>query len=153
MIKVEILKKADALDLKDINTLIPQLTLSLQSPPLLNHKILKRLLSQDNYCCAVVRAKLSRRYGIIALGTVHFSLLPSGLIAETGDLVVDDKYKGLGLGRVILEKLINEAEKKGSRHISLRVNPARKEAIKMYLSLGFKNYPAVFYRINFPRSQ
>lgn len=151
MIKVELLKKAKEQDLKDINSLIPQLTLSSQSPPLLSPKTFRQLLDQSNSVCVVVRARIGLRHGIIAFGTIHFSRLPSGLVAETGDLVVDKNYKGLGLGRVVLEKLIEVAEKRSARHISLRVNPKRKEAIKMYLALGFAKRPAAFYRINFPR--
>mgnify|MGYP001580035246 CR=1 FL=1 len=151
MIKVELLKKASTPDLKDVNTLIPQLTLSPQSPPLLSPKTFRQLLDQSHSSCVVVRARIGLRRGIIALGTIHFSRLPSGLVAETGDLVVDKDYRNLGLGRAVLEKLIEVAEKRGARHVSLRVNPKRKEAIKMYLALGFAKHPAAFYRINFPR--
>ena len=151
MIKTEILKRATKEDLADINRLVPQLALTKKRPARLGFGQFKKILSQDNFRFIAVRRKEKGRNKIVAFGTVHWVYLASGLGAETGDLVVDEKSRALGLGRLLLDKMIDLAEKSGARHVSLRTNPKRKDALKMYDAMGLKKWKTNFYRINFPQ--
>lgn len=61
-----------------------------------------------------------------------------GLVARVEDVVVDEKYRGQGLGRKIMNDLIDIARKEKIETINLTSNPKRIAARKLYKSLGFK---------------
>ncbi|MFT4603717.1 MAG: ribosomal-protein-alanine N-acetyltransferase [Rhodothermales bacterium] len=52
-------------------------------------------------------------------------------------IIVDPSARGRGLGRRLMESLLNEARDSGARCMSLNVHPANQRAIGLYASLGF----------------
>src|SRR5690606_41083264 len=53
------------------------------------------------------------------------------------DVVVDENYRGKGIGRKLVEKLLNLAEEQKLSEVLLFTEPHREEAIKLYESLNF----------------
>ena len=62
----------------------------------------------------------------------------SGYKGWVEDVVVDNKYRGKGLGRKLMNKLLEEGKKKGLSEILLFSNEKRQAAISLYKSLDFK---------------
>lgn len=147
MFEVEILKEASKKAAEDIGALTGQISLTKISPKPISEQELADLVGQNHLNCLVVRDK-DRIIGIVVL---YFTRIPSGLIAEAEDLIVDEEYRKWGVGPLLIQKAVEIAETKGAKHISLRTNPARVEANKMYDALGFQKKETNFYRINLPR--
>ncbi len=90
---------------------------------------------------------------MIGFVIIYFIRIASGFFAVAEDLVVDEPYRRWGIGRLLMEYGIEMAEKKHARHISLRTNPKRTDANKLYRQMGFKQMPTNFFRINLPRKK
>ncbi len=88
---------------------------------------------------------------MIGFLAIYLVRIPSGLLAVVEDLIVDEPYRKRGVGRLLMEYAIDLAEKKGARHISLRTNPQRIAANKLYEQMGFRLMTTNFFRINLPR--
>ncbi len=58
--------------------------------------------------------------------------------AELCKVHVDSDYQGLGLGRMILMSLIEEAKNLGFSSVELHVTVTQKPAISLYKSVGFE---------------
>jgi predicted N-acetyltransferase YhbS len=58
--------------------------------------------------------------------------------AVVENLVVDQRYQGKGLGRILMEYAIARAKEAGCYKIGLSSNKRRREAHRFYSSLGFK---------------
>ena len=57
---------------------------------------------------------------------------------EIRGLVVDDRYRKLGIGKMLIEKAKQWAKEKGDDKLRLRCNVIRSEAHLFYQHLGFK---------------
>lgn len=64
---------------------------------------------------------------------------------EMKRLYVRGKYRGLAIGRKLIEKLINEARKLNYRYIRLDTLSTMKDAQKLYLSYGFYDIEPYIY--------
>lgn len=148
---ITILKKDTHEDLKEINRLIAGLSLGKIPPPPLTRSQLKQILAQKNVFVLTVSIGTGKNKKIIGFLTVYLVRIPSGIIAMLEDLLVDEEYRKWGIGRLLMEYGIALAEKKHSRHVSLRTNPLRVEANKLYEQLGFHRMTTNFFRINLPR--
>jgi putative acetyltransferase len=60
---------------------------------------------------------------------------------EVVKMAVAEEYRGLGIGRGLLEHAIAEAKASGARWLSLETNAKLKNAIHLYESVGFKHLP------------
>lgn len=75
------------------------------------------------------------------IGWAHVFMVPfieSGPNAELGGLVVDEKYRGSGAGRALVEHVEAWARERGAIDLSLRTNIVRDGAHKFYQHLGFE---------------
>lgn len=59
-------------------------------------------------------------------------------ICEMKRLFVRTEYRGKGIGKALSKEVINQAQKKGYKNMRLDTLPLMKEAITLYISLGFK---------------
>ncbi|MEJ8555221.1 GNAT family N-acetyltransferase [Tepidibacter sp. Z1-5] len=71
------------------------------------------------------------------IGTVGLRPI-SDKTVEILKLAVDSNFKGLGLGRRLMEKAIEESYNLGYKNIALYTNSKLKAAIGLYKKLGFK---------------
>lgn len=78
------------------------------------------------------------KYQLIGTATLVVYKIPSGIGALIEDFVVNEKYRGLGVGKKIIQHLIEYCGEKGIKYIHLTSNPQRIAANKLYRSLGFK---------------
>lgn len=144
--KVGILTKPTARDLIDINALISQIA---ERPHLLTMRELKRIVDQKKNCRLVVmRDHIGKRIGIVGMATVTLTHIPTGLVALVEDVVVDEAFRGKGIGKKLIHALIAIAEKEKAKHISLYTNPKRAAANAMYQEIGFFKKETNYYRIN-----
>ncbi|MGE5179723.1 MAG: GNAT family N-acetyltransferase [Bacteroidota bacterium] len=74
------------------------------------------------------------------IGWAHVFMVPhieSGPNAELGGLVVDEKYRGGGVGRALVDHVMAWARERGAAELTLRSNIVRNGAHKFYQHLGF----------------
>lgn len=76
--------------------------------------------------------KLSRRIGLVE------------------DVVVDESRRGQGLGRLLMEALIQRASELGLTSLKLTSRPTREAAHALYQKLGFERYDTDHFRLNLP---
>ena len=57
--------------------------------------------------------------------------------AEVGGLVVDENFRGSGVGRLLMQRAEDWAREKGYREVVLRSNVIREHAHTFYESLGY----------------
>ncbi len=63
-------------------------------------------------------------------------------IAELARMYTDDSYRGKGLAKIIIKKVLSYAKEKGYKKIILDTWKDSTSARKLYTSLGFKERPA-----------
>lgn len=131
-----------------VNYLMGQMSLSATRPKPLTSAMMKAMLSQKNVYFLAAVADSTGNEKIIGLLTIYFIRIPSGLTCVAEDLIIDEPYRKWGVGRILMERGIELAKEKRARHISLRTNPKRVEANKLYQALGFQKMETNFYRIN-----
>jgi GNAT superfamily N-acetyltransferase len=65
-------------------------------------------------------------------------LVESGPYVELGGLVVDESYRGKGVGGKLLEKVEDWARQNRCRSVSVRSNVIRHQAHKFYADQGYE---------------
>jgi len=130
-------------DLKMIGLLLEQL--SIGGKIVLNKK--QVLLGVRGSKQLIVRE--SRSETIIGIGTLCVTPTLKALKGHIEDIVVDQNYRGQGIGRRILETLIAKAKEMGVKDLELTSNPLRIEANELYKKLGFELRDTNPYRMRF----
>jgi ribosomal protein S18 acetylase RimI-like enzyme len=138
--KVSQLKTFAASELRDINALLRQLSAGDKTCSLVT---LKRILGNENIEVWIVRS--DKR--IIGMGTPVETPMFSGSSGDIEDIVVDERYRGQGLGSKITKKLIARAKARGCRHAELTSRPSRVAANNLYKKLGFTIRKTNVYRL------
>lgn len=64
--------------------------------------------------------------------------IESGIFCEIGGLVVDEKFRGKGIGKMLVEKAKEWATEKGSNKLRVRSNIQREATKNFYLHSGFR---------------
>ena len=91
-----------------------------------------------------LQEKYGEPYGRLYLAS--YSLAPAGCVAlrklddaycEMKRLYVRPMYRGLHIGKMLMEKVIEDAKQIGYRHIRLDTFPFMIEAMQMYKRYGF----------------
>ena len=141
MLTIHHLKNADQKMLKDMQTLLAQL-----SPALL--ELTKERLAQaiEHKGSAVYVVKEEET--IVGTATLLFCRsLSGGLHAFVEDVVVDEHCRGKGIGKMLMAHIIEVAKKQGVDHINLTSRPERQAANHLYQTLGFKKRETNMYRL------
>lgn len=141
MITITQLKTASKKELADINHLLPQL--SVEALPF-SFGDLKNILSQKNLLFLTARDEGR----IIGMGLLFLFRKSQGLSAAIENVVVDESYRGKGIGKLLTEKLIASAKKRKAEYIDLTSKPERTAANNLYKSLGFELRNTNAYRLN-----
>jgi GNAT superfamily N-acetyltransferase len=72
------------------------------------------------------------------IGVAHALQIESAPFAEIRGLIVDERYRGYGIGKLLIEKVKQWSKETGNKTLRLRTNVIRKEAHLFYQHLGFK---------------
>lgn len=89
---------------------------------------------------------LRRRSQIAACVTAILFATPTGNHCRIEDVVVDEKHRGKGLGRKLMEKTIAILRQKHVRSVELTSRPSRVVANALYRSIGFTLHKTNVYK-------
>ncbi|GIW62913.1 MAG: hypothetical protein KatS3mg090_0739 [Patescibacteria group bacterium] len=136
-------KNLDKSELKVLNNLLVQLSSKVRQTSSFD---LLNILSQDNVFCFVYRNNLrSPILGIVFLVKYHTL---TGIHCRLEDLVVDERYRGKGIGTELVLACINFARSLSAEYIDLTSNPSRIQANRLYQKLGFQKRETNVYRFD-----
>jgi ribosomal protein S18 acetylase RimI-like enzyme/DNA-binding HxlR family transcriptional regulator len=82
-------------------------------------------------------AVLFARIGEKIVGTCALKKIDEQTI-ELIKMAVDEAYRGLGIGRLLMEAAISRAQKMNFKQVRLETNSKLKEAVGLYKAVGFK---------------
>jgi ribosomal protein S18 acetylase RimI-like enzyme len=119
--------------------LIPQLT----QAPIPTPAELQKLL--DSLSVLIVARSPGETGEIVGAGTLGVFRTPSGLHAHIEDVIVDETYRGQGLGEALVRHLLHLAHEMGLKGVSLTCNPRRVAANQLYRKMGFKPWETNVY--------
>ena len=86
---------------------------------------------------------------IVGCATLCVYESPTGRKASVEDVVVASAYRGQGIGRTLLQRIINFAGSKLSPiDLHLTSNPSREEANALYQTLGFEKRDTNVYKMS-----
>ncbi len=128
---------------KSINYLLTLLT---QNPNKINSSQLNEISKNAKLLLAV-----DQNNKVIGMATLVLIKIPTGKSGRIEDVVVDDQYRGQGIGTALIQKLIIEGKKLHLKKIDLTSKPERIEANKLYQNLGFQKYDTNVYRMKFEK--
>ena len=140
MISLAELKATTRAALKGINALLPQLSSSAKK---LSYKELQKIVRSPSVHCMILRDG-KRIIGVGSLITMNTLL---GLRARIEDVVVDEAYRDRGLGKQLLDALVEAARGAGALNVELSSRPERERANALYRSSGFVQRKTNVYRL------
>lgn len=75
--------------------------------------------------------------GGAGIGSLH-GLPPSEGLGEVRDLVLDEHFRGQGLGARLLKRCVEEAKALGYKRLYLETTPQMENAQKLFIRFGFR---------------
>jgi ribosomal protein S18 acetylase RimI-like enzyme len=119
--------------------LIPQLSSS--SPPPLADQLGAIVRSEDS---VLFVARVDG--AVVGALTLACYRIPTALKAWIEDVVVDEAARGHGVGEALSLAAVEEARRRGAKHVSLTSRPKREAANRLYQRIGFERYDTNVYR-------
>jgi len=86
-------------------------------------------------------------HNIVGTYTLVIFRIPTGATARIEDVVVEEKWRGKGVGKKMMKHAIELVKKEGIFKIELTSHHSRIEANKLYQSLGFEQIETNVYRL------
>lgn len=137
----------------DINTLLKQL--SPNCPQYDSNDSLSHVLSDKRKIIALIVFDMEAKK-IVGIASALFRFMLSNVSVAIGDVVIDEKHCGKGLGKALIKSLIKRIKEKNdlmigvqkATHISLTSHPSREVANKLYQELGFEKRDTNLYRLS-----
>jgi ribosomal protein S18 acetylase RimI-like enzyme len=129
-IRVEIAQSVTPAMVDGISRLLPQL--SATAAPITSQEIAAVVGSPSTHL--FVAYDNSRIVGMLTLVVVR---IPTGVRGHIEDVVVENAYRGRGIGKALTEAAISFARGQSIRTLDLTSRPSRVEAIQLYERLGF----------------
>ena len=83
---------------------------------------------------------------IVGSLTLAFYRIPTGVKAWIEDVMVDAEARGHGVGEALNRTAIDEARRRGAKHVTLTSRPSREAANRLYQRIGFEPYATNVYR-------
>ena len=84
--------------------------------------------------------RVRRRWDVACDHAVNLMLADDGVVLPPG-VLANPAFRGLGLGRVVLERLLEHAREHGVDVVRLETGVDQVEAIGLYESFGFRQIP------------
>ncbi|MDO8522285.1 MAG: GNAT family N-acetyltransferase [bacterium] len=132
-ITLSILKRADAAALRDIRVLLAQVR-SGSAEGAVTMPELKSVLKDTNTLVLVAKDGVH----IIGMAMLCITARIGRRTGQVEDVVVLDGYRGKGLGKQLMNKLIELARKNKLKAVYLTSRPARVAANALYQKIGFE---------------
>lgn len=131
-------------DLDEIQSLIRQLD---PDPRTISLSDVSSMLAQGELFFFVVRDDAKINMPIIGMASIIIYQIPTCKKGYIEDVVVDQNYRGLGLGRQLTQKCIDTARENNAKYIDLTSNPSRVAANELYKKMGFERRETNVYRM------
>lgn len=134
-------EKVDEALLSAMDRLMPQLSNS-NGPP--KRDALEEIVTSDSsvLLLAVYKTK------IVGSLTLIIFRIPTGLRAWIEDVVVDEGFRGQGVGEALNKTAIERARNYGAKTVDLTSRPSREVANRLYSRLGFTQRETNVYRLD-----
>ena len=129
--KIRIVRRFTARILKAVNRLLPQL--DREAEPMTEERFRAVLRSEATHFFI---AETDDKVIAGMLSAVVYNI-PTGTKFWIEDVVVDESYRGKGIGKDLMKCAIDFARSKGARSVDLTSRPDRVAANKLYQDLGF----------------
>lgn len=127
-------------DISTLNALLEELT---SGHEVLTKEFLAESLSRDD-----VEVWVAREEGeVIGMATLILLRKLSGLSGEVDDVVVASSARGKGVGKRLMEKIIERARWRGVKKLDLTSRPSREAANALYQKMGFEKRETNVYRM------
>ena len=130
--KVAELLSYTLVDVTDLDLLMHELL----STSYCNEAILDAIIADDNSHAYVIREEGQ----IVAAGTLCIIHTLEFTNAVIESVVVSSNHRGQGLGRFLIQHMIDEAKQMNVHSIHLTSNPKRVAANSLYQKIGFVKY-------------
>jgi len=137
--KIEELTDFSAQALDAINGLLPQLSTSVVA---LEESDLRNIVDSES-------TKLFLAIdedGVFGMLSLVLFRIPTGRKAWVEDVVVDEKARGRGVGKLLTEHAIQVAREHGAHSVDLTSRPSREAANALYQRVGFQQRETNVYR-------
>jgi len=121
--------------------LMPQLT-PFSPPP--DRSILEAIVSHPGSCLFLAR---DAQAGIVGSATLATFTSPTGTHAWIEDVIVDEAWRGQGIGEALTRACIERAAQLGLKEVNLTSRPSREAANRLYLRMGFQRRETNLYRL------
>lgn len=144
MTKIVQLKTANASVLADIRRLLRQVHSYSVSNTVMMSELRNALRSESTF---IIVAKDGEH--IVGMALLCVIMRIDKRTGQIEDVVVDDGYRGKGIGKMLMQTLIALARKKKLKAIYLTSRPARVAANALYQKIGFKQKETNVYRLEF----
>lgn len=144
MIEIARLTEANEKALREVIALLPQLRSPASSPHSASMEELKAMTNDANVALFVARDGEK----IIGMATLYMIQKLGKRGGYVEDVVVDESYRGQGLGRKLMTTLMAEAKKEGLIQLYLTSRPDRIAAHKLYESLGFQKVETDVFKLS-----
>jgi ribosomal protein S18 acetylase RimI-like enzyme len=89
----------------------------------------------------VLLATVGNEYAGLLTAFDNFSTFTARSMINIHDVFVDARFRGQGLGRLLMEEIIAEARRRNSSRITLEVRVDNVSAKRLYADLGFHEVP------------
>ena len=86
--------------------------------------------------------------GVFGMLSLVLFRIPTGRKAWVEDVVVDEKARGRGVGKLLTEHAIQVAREHGAHSLDLTSRPSRAAANALYQRVGFEQRETNVYRFN-----
>ncbi len=138
---IEVVSEASDEVREALQRLLPQLS---SSPPPTAEQLHEMVTHPDSVLF------VARLDGVIvgSLTLVQYRI-PTGLKAWIEDVVVDQAARGHGIGELLNQAALDEAQRRGHKGVSLTSRPSREAANRLYQRLGFTLRQTNVYRYDF----
>ena len=84
--------------------------------------------------------------GVFGMLSLVLFRIPTGRKAWVEDVVVDEKARGRGVGKLLIEHAIQVAREHGAHSVDLTSRPSREAANALYQRVGFQKRETNVYR-------
>ncbi len=135
------LKELSDDDIDQLGSLVSQLSNS--AKPISKESLIP-LFNDDR--CFVFVARRNPGSAILGMLTLVVFNIPTGIRAWIEDVVVDKDTRGMGIGKRLTMRAIEQAKNLGAVTVDLTSRPSRTAANSMYQALGFKLRETNVYR-------